>query len=189
MGLIAAGLIGAILSSIDSMMNSSATIVTFDIYKRYIHPGASQQRLIWVGRLSIVGFVVIAALVAIIVLNPNSTEHFFLQIVDQQSYLVPGLVVAFFLGMFWRRATATSAFVTMLVGPMFAVLLNWAYTRGVADYVQEDQTLAGKCTRHFCRFGSSTEHVPPSFSERCVLCLAANHDQSLSPRGLQKRAS
>ena len=43
-GLISAGLIGAILSSIDSMMNSAATIVTIDIYKRYINPNANSSR-------------------------------------------------------------------------------------------------------------------------------------------------
>jgi solute:Na+ symporter, SSS family len=58
-GLIAAGVIGAILSSIDSMMNSAATIVTVDVYKRYINPNASERRMILVGRLSIVVFVVL----------------------------------------------------------------------------------------------------------------------------------
>ena len=170
MGLIAAGLIGAILSSIDSMMNSSATIVTFDIYQRYLDPDASDRRLIWVGRLSVVCFVTLAALVAIFVLNPNSTEHFFLQIVDQQSYLVPGLVVAFFLGMFWQRATATSAFVTMLAGPLFAVLLNSQYNRGVADYLQPDQTLVADAPAIFATFGTqlNTFH---RVSANVVFCI------------------
>ncbi|MDP6720246.1 MAG: hypothetical protein QGF59_16415, partial [Pirellulaceae bacterium] len=64
-GLISAGLIGAILSSIDSMMNSAATIVTIDIYKRYINPNANDRKMILIGRLSIVIFVVLAALMAI----------------------------------------------------------------------------------------------------------------------------
>ena len=41
-GLIAAGVFGAILSSIDSMLNSEATLVTFDIYKRYLNPSADE---------------------------------------------------------------------------------------------------------------------------------------------------
>ena len=44
-GLIAAGMIGAILSSVDSMMNSAATIMTFDLYKKYLNPEADDQRL------------------------------------------------------------------------------------------------------------------------------------------------
>ncbi len=127
-GLIAAGVIGAILSSIDSMMNSAATIVTVDIYKRYIHPPPSDRQMILAGRVSIAVFVTLATLLAILVLDPNSEEHFFLQIVDYQGYLTPGLVVTFFLGIFWRRATGLGSFVTILA----CVFYSWI-TRAVYD--------------------------------------------------------
>ena len=126
-GLIAAGLIGAILSSIDSMMNSAATIVTIDIYKKYINPNATDPKLIRVGRLSIVAFVVFAALMAIFVHDPNSDENFFLKIVDYSSYLTPGLLVAFAMGMFWRRATGSGAIVTMIAGIVFSGVVVFAY--------------------------------------------------------------
>lgn len=126
-GLVAAGLIGAILSSIDSMMNSSATIVTIDIYQRYINPAADERTLIRVGRVSIVLFVILAAALAIFTQDPESDENFFLNIVDQQSHLVPGLLVAFFLGMFWSRATATAAFAAIALGPIFSVAFQWVY--------------------------------------------------------------
>ncbi len=126
-GLVAAGLIGAILSSIDSMMNSSATIVTIDIYQRYINPRADERRLIWVGRLSIVVFVVLAAALAIATQDPQSDENFFLNIVDQQSHLVPGLLVAFLCGMFWSRATSSGAFAAIVAGPVFSFVLAWSY--------------------------------------------------------------
>jgi SSS family solute:Na+ symporter len=119
-GLISAGVIGAILSSIDSMMNSAATIVTFDIYKKFIKPDASDREMIFVGRLSIVAFVVLAAVMAIFVLDPNSEANFFLQIADYQNYLTPGLLVAFVMGMFWRRGTATAAIVTIAAGIVFS---------------------------------------------------------------------
>ena len=120
-GLIAAGLIGAILSSIVSMMNSAATIVTVDVYKRYVQPNATDRQMINVGRWSIAVFCVMAALMAILVLDPNSERNFFLQVADYQNYLTPGLLVAFVLGMFWRRGTATGAFVTIVAG----VVLSW----------------------------------------------------------------
>lgn len=126
-GLIAAGLIGAILSSIDSMMNSAATIVTIDVYKRHINPDATDRQMILVGRVSIVAFVTLAALMAIVVLNPNSKENFFLQIVDYSGYLTPGLLVAFVLGMFWRGATGTGAFVIMLAGVLFSWIVQYIY--------------------------------------------------------------
>ena len=126
-GLIAAGVIGAILSSIDSMMNSAATIVTVDIYERHIHPGAGDRRMILAGRVCIAVFVTLAALMAILVLDPNSEEHFFLQIVDYQGYLTPGLVVTFFLGIFWRRATGPGSFVTILACPVYSWITRAVY--------------------------------------------------------------
>ena len=55
LGLVAAGMIGAILSSLDSMMNPSATIVTFDLYQRYMvslltQPDEEKAKLTWVGQ-------------------------------------------------------------------------------------------------------------------------------------------
>ncbi len=126
-GLISAGLIGAILSSIDSMMNSAATIVTIDVYKRYVNPNATDRQMIRVARVSIVVFVTLAAVMAILMLNPNSKENFFLQIVDYQGYLTPGLLVAFLMGMFWRRGTGTGAFVTMLAAVVFSWMVEYGY--------------------------------------------------------------
>ena len=132
-GLISAGLIGAILSSIDSMMNSASTIVTIDIYKRFVHPSADDRQLIRIGRLSIVLFVIIAALMAIFVLDPNSEENFFLQIANYQNYLTPGLLVAFALGMLWPRGTPTAAFVTILSGIFFSWFVEFAYNHYLGD--------------------------------------------------------
>jgi len=133
-GLISAGLIGAILSSIDSMMNSAATIVTYDLYQRYINPQASERRMILVGRLSIAIFITLAALLAIFMLDPNSKEHFFLKIANYQNYFTPGLLVAFFLGIFWRRSTANAAFLSIVSGVFFSWLLESSYNRYHADH-------------------------------------------------------
>ena len=126
-GVIFAGVLGAILSSIDSMMNSAATMVSVDIYKRHVNRDASDRDMIRVGRLSMVAFVALAACLAIFVLDPNSEKNFFLQICDWQGYLTPGLLVAFLLGMFWRRATATGAFVAILSGVVFSYALQAGY--------------------------------------------------------------
>ena len=126
-GLIAAGLIGAIMSSIDSMMNSAATIVTVDIYKKYFNPDATDQQMIRVGRYSIIGLVVAATLMAIFIMDPNSKTNFFLQIVDYQNYLTPGLLVAFFLGVFWKRATATAAIASICAAVLFSWISEYAY--------------------------------------------------------------
>ena len=143
-GLIAAGLIGAILSSIDSMMNSAATIITMDIYKQYINPQATDQQLVRVGRWSVAVLVAVAAGMAIFVLDPNSEENFFLTIANYQNYLTPGVLVTFVLGMSWRRATGTGSFITILAGVFFSWLVEWGYNQylgthpSIAAYLGEE---------------------------------------------------
>ena len=126
-GLIAAGLIGAILSSIDSMMNSAATIITIDIYQRYFRPDASDREMIRMGRYIIIVLMAAAALMAIYVINPNSEANFFLTIADYSNYLTPGLLVAFILGIFWKRGTTNAAFVAILAGLAFSYVVPAVY--------------------------------------------------------------
>ncbi len=130
-GIVAAGLIGAILSSIDSMMNSAATIFTIDVYQKFIRPDADDRQLVRVGRLSIIVFVVLATGLTFVVIDPNSKQNFFLQIVDYSSLLTPGLLVAFLVGMFWRRATATGAVLTIVAGVVFSLAYQQAYQQTV----------------------------------------------------------
>ena len=134
-GLVAAGMIGAILSSLDSMMNSGATIVVFDFYKRYVNPDASEQKLILLGRVWIAIFLIAAAVICIFTMDPNSEESFFLHIASHQSKLVAGVVVAFALGMFWKRATATGAVVAIVAGVVISYCLPPIYAKyfGSAD--------------------------------------------------------
>ncbi|MDA9962352.1 sodium/solute symporter [Opitutales bacterium] len=120
LGLVAAGLIGAILSTVDSMLNSAATIITFDIYKKYINPAADEKKLVWVGRVWIAIFIVIAGLVSILIMDPNSKSPFFIYVAANQMKLVSGLVVAFLVGMFWKRATGAGGITAILSGLFFS---------------------------------------------------------------------
>ena len=126
-GIVAAGLIGAILSSIDSMLNSAATIVTFDFYKKYLKPSADERELILVGRIAITVFIVVSALLAILIMDPNSKENFFLGIASHQAKLVAGLVVAFAVGMVWKRATAAGAMAAIATGILLSYLTPAVY--------------------------------------------------------------
>ena len=127
MGIVAAGLLGAILSSIDSMMNSAATIVTFDIYRRYFRPDASERSLILFGRCCILVFVIGGALITILSMDPNSQENFFLQLSKYQSKFVVGVVVAFLLGMLWPRATPAGGTAAIVSGAIFGFAIPWLY--------------------------------------------------------------
>lgn len=158
-GLISAGLIGAILSSIDSMMNSAATLFTIDVYKRYIKPDARDQDLIRVGRYAIVFFVTFATVLALFALNPNSEKSFFLQVADYQNFLTPGLLVAFFLGMFWKRGTATAAFLTIVAGVVFSWVAESSYNDSYGMHPTIYQVVQGGRDLETVRLGE----LPESF--------------------------
>jgi SSS family solute:Na+ symporter len=111
-GLMFAALMAAIMSSLDSMLNSSATIFTIDIYQRRLRPNASQKQLIAVGRWSTVAFLLMAAGWA-----PFLTrfERVFSYIQEFWGLITPGVAVVFLAGLFWRRATASAAALGMAV--------------------------------------------------------------------------
>ena len=129
LGIVAAGLMGAILSSIDSMMNSAATIVTFDVYKRYFRPDASERQLIWVGRLCIFLFVVSGTVISLFTIDPNSKDNFYLSLTSYQSKLVIGIVVAFLMGMLWQRTTAAGGLAALIAGIVFGFGIPGIYER------------------------------------------------------------
>ncbi len=131
-GIIAAGLIGAILSSIDSMMNSGATLFTFDFYRRYWNPAASEERLVLVGRLTILVFVAVAAAIAAGIYTQTAADNFFLKVPSQIGHVVPGIAAAFLAGVLWRGAGASGAFWAMLLSPLFSFTIQSGYSAWVA---------------------------------------------------------
>lgn len=131
-GIIAAGLIGAILSSIDSMMNSGATLFTFDFYKRYWNPAADESKLILIGRLTVLVFVVIAAGIAAEIYTEDAADNFFLKVPSQIGHVVPGIAVAFLAGVLWRGASAAGSFWAMLLSPLFSFAIQWGYGAWIA---------------------------------------------------------
>jgi len=126
-GLVAAGLIGAILSSVDSMMNSAATLITFDMYKRFINPKAQDEQLVRMGKLIIIGLVMGSAGLTIFVFDPNSKEPFMEYVITHQSRLVAGIVAAFLLGMLWSGATASGGFAAIITGVVVSYGLGPLY--------------------------------------------------------------
>jgi solute:Na+ symporter, SSS family len=128
-GLVMAGLVGAIVSTIDSMMNSTATLFTFDIYQKYMNAEASERRLIWVGRVAMSVLAVVAIWLSL--RYGQTKEGIFNTMADYNAYLVPGVLVAFLAGILQPMVTRTGAVVCILVGPIASVLLeqgaNWGF--------------------------------------------------------------
>jgi SSS family solute:Na+ symporter len=121
-GLVMAGLIGGILSTIDSMMNSTATLFTFDIYKKYVRPEASERRLIWVGRVAMMLLVGLA--IGLSLYYGQTRGGIFNRMADYNAYLVPGVIVAYVAGILQPAVTRSAAFYCILAGPFLSILFE-----------------------------------------------------------------
>jgi SSS family solute:Na+ symporter len=127
-GLVMAGLVAGILSTIDSMMNSTATLFTFDIYKKYIRPDASEMRLVWVGRMAMMLMVGLAIWLSLVF--GQARGGIFNQMADYNAYLVPGVIVAYVAGILQPMVTPTASVMCILAGPLLSVAFEQAAARG-----------------------------------------------------------
>ncbi|TAE39323.1 MAG: sodium:solute symporter [Runella slithyformis] len=126
-GLILAGLLCAIFSAIYSMMNSVSTMMAFDVYKKYINPHASDKMTVRFGQMFVVLMCVIAIFLANSTYDPTSTDNFFLVLANQTSYIKPGLVVAFFWGVLWKKTNAKAAVIALIAAPFIGLACDWLY--------------------------------------------------------------
>ncbi|MEM8865607.1 MAG: sodium:solute symporter [Planctomycetota bacterium] len=115
-GLVVAGLLSALMSSLAGVFNASSTLVTIDIFKKRF-PETSEARLVQIGRYATLAAVIIGLLWIPIIKNAPKGLYDFLQSV--QGYLAPPIFVVFFLGVFWKRANGAGCLAALLVG--FAV--------------------------------------------------------------------
>lgn len=124
-GLAFAALIAAALSSLSSMMNSTATIFTMDIYKPFFGADASEKKLVNIGRLVGLLSVIIAVLVAQPLLGGE--EQIFQFIQKYTGYVSPGIVVLFLFGLFWKRTTGTAALWTAIASVPVSIVIDLVF--------------------------------------------------------------
>ena len=105
-GLAFAALTAAIVSSLSSMANSTATIFTMDIYKNYFRRDASEKQLVRVGRIVALSAFGIAMLIAPAL---GVLDQAFQFIQEYTGFVSPGVVAIFLVGIFWKRATGNAA--------------------------------------------------------------------------------
>ncbi len=112
-GLVAAGLLAALMSSLASVFNSCSTLFTVDIYKK-LKPDTPEKKLVRIGRIA-TGIVVILGILWIpIMANISGILYEYLQKV--QSYIAPPIVAVFLLGIFHKRINGQGAYVTLISG-------------------------------------------------------------------------
>ena len=122
-GLSFAALAAAVISSLASMFNSTSTIFTMDIYKRFFNKNASEKKLVNVGRLTSVA----ALLLALIAVYPimGGADQAFQVIQEYSGFVYPGIVVIFGLGLLWKRASGAAAVVAAIGTFFFSILFKF----------------------------------------------------------------
>ncbi|EYC52478.1 Na+/glucose cotransporter [Hylemonella gracilis str. Niagara R] len=148
-GLVVAGLIAAIMSTIDSTLNASSTLVMVD-FVRAEERGWSQRRIVAVGRLTTAAFVTVAALWPLVIRDFPGLFNYIQQVF---SYAVPPLAVVLLMGMCWQRMSGRAALLTLVAGHVLgALILVWrmgAQARGLDDGLPHFTVVAGLTTL-FC---------------------------------------
>ena len=117
-GLVFAALVAAIGSSISSIVNSTSTIFTLDIYKQ-LNPNASENQLVMIGKISAAIALIVGAIVAPML---ESLGQVFQYIQEYTGFISPGVVAIFIFGLFWKPTTASAANVAVIL----SIPLSWA---------------------------------------------------------------
>ena len=117
-GIVVAGLLSALMSSLAGVFNASATLFTMDFYQKF-RKNISERRLVWVGRLATFVMIVIG-LLWIPVIQGKSGLYAYLQSV--QGYFSPPILTVFLLGVFWKRMNSKGAMAALILGFILAIL-------------------------------------------------------------------
>lgn len=112
-GVVVAGLLAALMSSLSSVFNSCSTLITLDIYKK-IRPEASEKRLVWVGQFATAILVILGLLWIPLIKAISGQLYKYLQSV--QAYISPPIAAVFLLGLFIKRLNGRGAMASLLVG-------------------------------------------------------------------------
>ena len=121
-GLSFAALAAAIISSLASMFNSTSTLFTMDIYKKYINKEAKDKQLVNVGRITSV----CALIIALIAVKPllGGLDQAFQYIQEYSGFIYPGIITVFGLGLLWKRASSRAAVWTAILTIPMGVLFK-----------------------------------------------------------------
>ena len=139
LGLVVAGLLAAMMSSVSATFNSASTLITMDFVKQ-IKPDLSSQRLVRVGQLSTLILVILASAWVPYIEQVSDSLWGYLQLVI--AFTSPPVVSAFVLGLFWKKANRHGAFFSLIGGGIFAVFMILSMSFGWSTYINELHFLA-----------------------------------------------
>jgi len=127
-GFIFAALAGAVVSTLGAMLNSASTILTMDLYKRYLNKDASSRSLVGIGRILTVAFLIVSGAIALFLKNPKGIFHF---IQEFQGFISPGILAAFLFGLIFKRTPPAAGIAALVLNP----IIYGALYLGAADKI------------------------------------------------------
>ena len=119
-GLVAGGLMAALMSSLASVFNSSSTLFTLDIFKK-LYPESSEEYLVKIGKWA-TGIVVVLGMAWIPIMERIGGGVLYQYLQNVQSYIAPPITTVFVLGIFWKRINAKGAIATLAFGFVLGVI-------------------------------------------------------------------
>jgi len=123
-GFMIAAIMGAVLSSLASMLNAASTIFSMDLYKRYFVPATSEAGLVFVGRTCVIVFAILGIVVAPHLSHPMFGGIFtFIQ--EFQGFISPGILAVFLFGLFVRKASTLAGIIGLVANPIIYGGLKW----------------------------------------------------------------
>ena len=181
-GLIVAVLIAAVISTIDSGLNSFSTIFTLDIYARRFRPDATETELKWLGRIVTIAVACVAIVFALVIGTVEATLFDLLQSII--AFIAPPMAAVFTIGVLWRRATAKAAITALLVGSAVSIsvgvcqLAKWpAMEQGVLTLSGTDSAEHYEQVLRTVAYRNSAKE--PSLSPRQITIVARDGDESI----------
>ncbi len=118
-GLVLAALVAALMSSIDSTLNSASALLTLDFIKPS-RPELTPRQLAWIGRVAILLFMLISAAIAPLIGSFEGLVHYLQTVL---AYLVPPVAALFLVGSLWRRPGPGAALATLIGGHSLSITL------------------------------------------------------------------
>ena len=133
-GVAFAALAAAIVSSLASMLNSTSTIFTMDIYKEYINKNADDKTTVRVGRITAAVALIIAALIAPLL---DGLDQIFQYIQEYTGMVSPGILAVFLLGLFWKKSTNNAAIWGVLASLAIALFFKFVPIPGLEPWMHQ----------------------------------------------------
>ena len=119
-GLVAGGLMAALMSSLASVFNSCSTIFTIDIYKK-LKPNESEKKLLNIGKLATT-VIVILGIIWIPIMEKIGGGVMYQYLQNVQSYIAPPVAAVFILGILWKRVNSKAAITTLMAGLILLII-------------------------------------------------------------------